>query len=243
MLTVDFDRLGVKPGIRFLDLGCGSGRHSAEALRRGAQVTAVDASAAELEKARGLLSAMTEAGEAPPGAGFELLVADATHLPLASASFDVVVVSEVFEHIPEDGRAMAELSRVLKPGGLAAVSVPRWWPEHVCWALSSEYRTSPGGHVRIYRADELVGRLERAGLAVEATDHAHALHSPYWWLKCALGVQRDTAFVVRQYHRFLVWDIVRKPGWVRALERGLNPVLGKSLVLYLTKPTEATPAA
>lgn len=243
MLTVDFDRLGVAPGIRFLDVGCGSGRHSGEALRRGAQVTAVDSSAAELEKARGLLSAMTAAGEAAPGAGFELIVADATRLPLPSASFDVVVVSEVFEHIPGDTQAMAETSRVLKPGGRAAVSVPRWWPEHVCWALSSEYRTSPGGHVRVYRADELVGRLEQAGLAVEATGHAHALHSPYWWLKCALGVQRDTAFIVRQYHRFLVWDIMRRPAWVGALERALNPVLGKSFVVYLTKPTEATAAA
>lgn len=243
MLTVDFERLGIGPGTRVLDVGCGSGRHSGEALRRGARVTAVDASAAEVEKASGLLQAMSEQGEAPPGAGFEAVVADARRLPFSSGSFDVVIVSEVFEHIPDDVRAMAEISRVLRAGGTAAVSVPRWWPERVCWALSSEYRNSPGGHVRVYRGDELVQRLRQAGLVVDAVAHAHALHSPYWWLKCAAGLDGDDVYLVRQYHRFLVWDIVHRPGWVAALERALNPLLGKSFVVYVQKPTEATAAA
>ncbi|MFI5427919.1 hypothetical protein [Aeromicrobium sp. UC242_57] len=36
-------------------------------------------------------------------------------------------------------------------------------------------------------------------------DHAHALHSPYWWLKCAVGVNREQHPLVRAYHRPLVW--------------------------------------
>ena len=43
MLTVDYDRLGVGPGDRVLDLGCGFGRHAFEAARRGASVVALDA--------------------------------------------------------------------------------------------------------------------------------------------------------------------------------------------------------
>src|SRR3712207_8881866 len=50
------------------------------------------------------------------------------------ASVDRVIASEVLEHIPDDARAMAEIARVLKPGGTVAVTVPRFGPERVCWA-------------------------------------------------------------------------------------------------------------
>jgi len=115
--------------------------------------------------------------------------------------------------------------------------VPRWWPERVCWALSDEYHAPavPGGHVRIYRRGALNRLLEGAGLALAGSHHAHALHSPYWWLKCAGGPRRDDHPAVRGYHRFLVWDITRSHRWVRAAEHVLDPVLGKSLVLYARK--------
>ena len=51
-------------------------------------------------------------------------------------------------------------------------------PELVNWALSDEYHNIPGGHVRIYRRSELVGRLQRAGLRPIGSHHAHSLHSP-----------------------------------------------------------------
>jgi SAM-dependent methyltransferase len=243
MLTVDFDRLRVGAGSRVLDVGCGGGRHSAEALRRGAIVTAVDANPDEVAGTRGLLQAMCELGEAPAGAGFEALVGDACRLPLPDQRFDVVIASEIFEHVVDDEAAMAELSRVLKPGGRAAVSVPRRWPERICWALSADYRSSAGGHVRIYRREELTSRLTAAGLAVTRAEHAHALHSPYWWLKCAIGLKRGGALPVRAYHGFLVWGIVRRPRWLERSERALNPLLGKSLVVYLEKPIAARAAA
>ena len=138
----------------------------------------------------------------------------------------------MLEHIPEDGAAIAELRRVLRPGGTLAVTVPRWFPERVCWALSDEYHGNPGGHVRIYRASQLRRRLERAGFQVVGAHHAHALHAPYWWLRCAVGVSRDGHPAASLYHRFLVWDMMRKPRLTRTAERVLNPLLGKSVVLY-----------
>ena len=87
-----------------------------------------------------------------------------SRLPFPDASFDRVIASEVLEHIPDDEAAMAELARVLRPGGSMAVTVPRCGPEFVNWALSDEYHDVPGGHVRIYRRSQLVGRLERTGL-------------------------------------------------------------------------------
>ena len=232
MLTVDFDRLGVRPGARLLDLGSGPGRHAFEAYRRGANVVCADLLHDDLLRALATLTAMDEAGEAPAVASYGAARADAQALPFPDASFDHVIASEVMEHIPDDRCAMREVARVLRPGGTAAVTVPRWLPERVCWALSDRYHDRPGGHVRIYHGHELRDRLREAGLRVTGSDHVHALHAPYWWLRCLVGPDDDRAWPVRQYHRFLVWDIVRRPRAVRLAERALDPLIGKSLVVY-----------
>lgn len=232
MLTVDFDRLGVSPGTRLLDLGSGPGRHAFEALRRGAEVVCADLRAEDLVRAVATLAGMGEAGQAPRNVRFAAVRADALALPFADGTFDHVICAEVLEHIPADEAAIREIARVLRPGGSLAVTVPRWFPEQVCWALSDNYHARPGGHVRIYRPRDLRSRLAAAGLRVTGAAHAHALHTPYWWLRCLVGPDNEECWPVRHYHGFLVWDIRRKQGVVRMCERLLNPVLGKSLVLY-----------
>lgn len=235
MLTVDFSRLDLPPGSRVLDAGCGSGRHVSEAFRRsGVHVVGLDRNTDDVVTARNLLRIMDHEGEGG-GGSWLALSGDVTRLPFEDGSFDLVICSEVLEHIPSDDRAIAELVRVLKPGKPLAVSVPRFFPEAVCWALSKAYRNEAGGHVRIYRKRGLLGQLESAGVRCIGTGWAHALHAPYWWLKCLVGPQNDKAWSVRLYHRFLVWDIVQRPWLTRTLDRLLNPLIAKSCVLYLLK--------
>ena len=242
MLTLDFDRLDIAPGDRVLDIGCGYGRHSYEAIRRGARVVALDLSDTELKDVLATFAAMAQTEDLPASAQGACVNANALSLPFADASFDHVVASEVLEHIPHDTDAMAEIARVTKPGGTITVTVPRAGQEVVCWLLSSDYHNTPGGHVRIYRQRQIIDRLRGAGLLPRGVGFAHALHTPYWWLRCAVGPRNETNTLVRAYRSFLEWDIMTGPPLVRLTERVLNPILGKSLVVYLAKP-EARVAA
>jgi SAM-dependent methyltransferase len=168
-----------------------------------------------------------------PGALAVRGVAEA--IPLASGAVDAVLASSAW-HWFDPPVATAEIARVLRPGGTLAVTVPAWLPERICWALSREYHEVPGGHVRIFTRAELTAKLTAAGLTPAGSHHAHGLHSAYWWLKCAVGVHDDTHPAVRAYHRLLVWDMMQRPWLTQTAERLLNPVLGKSVVVYLRKP-------
>lgn len=240
MLTVDFDRLGIGPGTTVIDVGCGAGRHTFEAYRRGADVVGFDQSVSDLNDVDTMLRAMREEGEVPLSAKGEAVKGDALDLPYDDGTFDCVIASEILEHIPDDERAIAELVRVLKPGGALAITVPRWLPEKVCWLLSDEYHANEGGHVRIYKADELRDKVLAHGLGLTHTHHEHALHAPYWWLKCLVGTEKNDNLAVKAYHQLLVWDMMGRPWQTRMAESLLNPVIGKSVAMYFRKPAVAS---
>ncbi|HEY2051023.1 MAG TPA: methyltransferase domain-containing protein [Caulobacteraceae bacterium] len=241
MLTVRLDRLELAPGRKVLDLGCGEGRHvHALHLAPGVQAIGLDTDGPSLAKAAEGLQ-MLGAGD-----GSTLLVrGDAYRLPFDDGAFDVVVCCEVLEHLPDVDAALEEIGRILRPGGRLAVSVPRAWPERICWKLApgpGGYADQPGGHVRIFEGKALRATIAARGFAWRGGHHAHALHSPFWWLKTAFWSRREDHPAVRAYHRFLVWDLMRRPWITRALERLLDPVMGKSLVLYFDKRAEPATA-
>ena len=238
MLTIRFNKLGLRPGHMFLDAGAGFGRHAFEAARQGATVYALDWAQEEVAATRFMFDGMVKSNEIPPANFGGALRGDATRLPFPDNTFDCVVTSEVLEHIQNDVAAIAELHRVLKPGGTLGVTVPTWWPEKINWMLSDEYHApkSIGGHVRIYSATELKAKLRSAGLEVRGSHHAHALHSPYWWLKCAIGPTKNDHPLVVKYRKFLEWDIIEGPTSTRVAEKVLSPILGKSFIVYSQKP-------
>lgn len=238
MLTVRFDRLGDLTGKRLLDMGCGGGRHAFEAWRRGAIVVALDYDFAELKHVCATAGAMAEAGEVAESNVGGAVNGDALNLPFPDNAFDFIICSEVLEHLWADEAAIREFTRILRPGGRMVVTVPTRWPERINWALSDSYHDQPGGHIRIYRQPELEHKLERAGLLLRGSHHAHALHSPYWWLRSAFGVDRPDHPITRTYHKLLVWDIVKGPKTTRVAEKVLSPLMGKSLIIY----TEKAPA-
>lgn len=216
-----------------LDIGCGEGRHVIHAcLEHNILGTGVDLSMRDLNTAQERFEPFAAYN---PQSCFSIQQADATNLPFADHSFDKIICSEVLEHIENYQAVLKEAHRVLKPKGILAISVPRAWPEKICWALSAPYHQVEGGHIRIFNARELRIDVEKLGFKHERRYWAHALHSPFWWLKCLWWDSQDSSRIIKLYHRLLVWDLMQKPWITQALEKILNPVLGKSVVMHFIK--------
>jgi SAM-dependent methyltransferase len=231
LLTVDLERLEVGPGDLVLDAGCGEGRHCFGCLERGARVVGLDIDFPSLRDAskrlRGRALELDSLGEMTQG--------DAFHLPFADETFDRVICSEVMEHVHDYRGAARELSRVTKPGGRVAVTIPTRTSEQFYLRLGDEYFESPGGHIRIFDPRELADGLARAGLTTQGAGFAHGFHTPYWVLRSIMHLpDADESPLVRAYREFLI--IATGSRLMDRLEGWLNFVCPKSVILYAEKP-------
>ncbi len=232
LLTVDLERLRIRPGDRVLDAGCGEGRHCFGVLERGARVVGLDLDRESLRLPSRRLR--RRAGEL--GSLGEMIHGNTFTLPFRDASFDRVICSEVMEHVHDYRAAARELARVTRPEGLLAVTIPTATSEQLYLRAGDDYFESLGGHIRIFRPRELARGLAQAGLATIGVGFAHALHTPYWVLRSLVGLPgADQSALVRAYRLFLI----RATGsrFLERVEQVLNHCFPKSLIVYAEKRT------
>ena len=205
-----------------LDVGCGTGLNASVLNEMGHKVTGVDLSPVAIEKFKNL--------------GFEGHVCDiAAGLPFDAARFDLIYASEVIEHVSDTELFMAELARVLKPGGRLMLSTPNsaFWPFRLVglmgWTVTEVQHP---GHLRFFSKRSLKGAIEAAGLVdVEMSGrHMYALipdkiARPVAPLLSKLGFEREYRLKTNTH----LWHLNR-------LARRASPFWTDTFIVVARKP-------
>lgn len=153
---------GIPPSAQVLDVGCGTGSNLRLLVELGfGDVTGLDRSEDAIRWCREKQLPPVERG-------------DLCALPFPEDHFDLVLATDVLEHIDEPDAGVAELRRVLRPGGTLIVTVPAF---ESLWGLQDDV----AHHKRRYRRDELVVQLRAGGFAVARSFHFNfLLFVPIW---------------------------------------------------------------
>ena len=183
----------VRPGDRLLDFGCGGGRHCPRGhapgrRRHGPRLRPQEAWWAPTA---GWRRCWTRTRRRPrTGGQGHVVVGDGVALPFPDGCFDKVIAAEVLEHVPDDAAVLAELARVLRPGGRWPSPCPAGSPRSSTGRSRREYHNIPGGHVRIYR------RAPAAPTGCAAPAWSRSAGAP-----CACPPQPVLVVAVRRRHR------------------------------------------
>jgi len=145
---------------KLLDAGCGTGWFSQAAVERGAVVTSMDVGPK-------LLKQVAKKCES------QRVIGSIMEMPFKTDTFDVVVSSEVIEHVPNPNQALRECFRVLKPGGSFVVTTPnRFW--YFALAIAEKMKLRPYQGLENWSGfDQLQKELEEIGFTVE---EAYGIH-------------------------------------------------------------------
>ena len=197
-----------------LDAGCGDGinlvglREVARRVGVTMSITGIDYNPVRLDRARNVA----------PEAHFNQ--ASLYALPFGDASFDLVLCNHVIEHVPESGRALGELFRVVRPGGLLIVGVPN---EGCAMARLRNHVVQPSiardtDHVNFFTEASLADAITRAGFGVRR-------------------VARETFFFPHSYLNAALNEVAAGH-WLMAALRRIFPSQAGGLIVSAVKPAQ-----
>lgn len=169
-----FENLDLSGKERILEIGCGRGFYlrTLDQILPPLEITGIDLNERYLQTAKKFID----------NPKVNLIKADATSLPFKNNTFNRIIASEILEHIPDDEKAISQMYRVLKPGGIAIVTVPNknypfFWdplnwilervfhchiPSHIWW-LAGIW----AGHVRLYDKREIRESFRKEGFSIK----------------------------------------------------------------------------
>ena len=231
METFNFNLLNLKKIKKVIDVGCGNGRHlkSLGFKLTDSEIIGIDQSASEITK----LNKEFNESVCKNGNAYKFITGDIRDMDVPDNSQDLVVCSEVLEHVPNFEAVLEECYRILKPGSVMLISVPSYFPESLCWKYSKKYMQTPGGHIRIFKKNFLKERFKALNLKLFKHHREHALHSIYWIIRARNNMEENN--FLKSFHNLLVRQMFGQAKFSFALEKLLNPFFGKSECFYLRK--------
>jgi len=216
-----------------IDIGCGDGGFIGFCAQQGAEVIFVDRDAEKV--------ATTEERIKPSAAhAYRAIVSNCDPVPLEDGTGDIVMCTEVLEHVPDPAVFLQEIIRVAKPGGTLVITVPDSRSEIFVGATApAEYFQEPN-HIRIFTADEFRALILEAGLQIESHQFKGCFWSMYWplsWLTCepgGEGLPIDNPHPITD-HWTRLWQEVQRHPQGDKIRDTLNSLLPKSQCIVARK--------
>lgn len=216
-----------------IDVGCGDGGLIHFCANRGAEVYFIDRDPERL--------ASTEAKvQASPARGYKAILSDCDPIPLDDGIGDLVVCTEVLEHVPDPAKFLRELIRITKPGARLLLTVPDARSEQFVGVTAPPQYFQEPNHIRIFTAETFRELVLAAGLEIESQQYMGCFWAMYWpltWLTCepGVGLPIDNPHPITQ-HWLGLWQEVQNHPQGHRIREALNALMPKAQSIVARKP-------
>jgi ubiquinone/menaquinone biosynthesis C-methylase UbiE len=216
-----------------VDVGCGDGALIHFCARLGAEVIFIDRDEAALAKTTAKI-------EASGARAHRAIQSDCNPIPLEDNSGDLVICTEVLEHVPDPQVFLQELIRVTRPGGQLLITVPDSRSEQFVAATAPPQYFMEPNHIRIFTAEQFRELVKSAGLEIESQQFVGCFWSIYWplsWLTCEpeSGLPVDNPHPITD-HWTRLWGEVQNHPHGHKIRDALNQLLPKAQSIVARKP-------
>jgi SAM-dependent methyltransferase len=222
-----------------IDIGCGSGEKCVFAGDLGADVIGIEVNP-------DLIPILEAKMRETSARSFRAILSTSETIPLPDASGDVVICTEVVEHISDPAAFLAELARIGRPGARYWISVPDPRSESMMKVVSpADYFQFPN-HINIFERDQFASLIRGAGLAIDHRDSECFFWSMWWVFRMACGTDHlpggnsTPPPLLAKWED--LWGELHKFPMGHRLARAFNEVMPKSQVVIAHKPVESQPA-
>lgn len=216
-----------------IDVGCGDGALIHFCARQGAEVYFIDRDEARLASTRAKI-------EQSPARAFKSLLSDCDPIPLEGDLADLVICTEVLEHVSDPGKFLEELIRVTRPGGRLLLTVPDSRSEQFVAVVAPPQYFQEPNHIRIFTDSDFRELVLGGGLEIQSHEFMGCFWSIYWplaWLTCEpySGLPIDNAHPITDHWTRLWQEVQRHPQGYKIRET-LNQLLPKAQYILARKP-------
>lgn len=234
---IDFQLLNLNSHSKILDVGCGSGAILIPLWENGYQAVGVDPEPADLYGRLASLESLERFRKS-------VICARGEALPFHSGVFDIVICSEVIEHVQRPELILNEIHRVLKPGGALCITVPGYLTERLFGLMHPKW-FEYSGHKNVFRKGKLVSMLRDCGFEPFALKGKRGFYTYFWFFHCLVRTKYNCLGQPLEHHRltnmlFSFWKFIGKLKVSICIEQIVNKILPKSIHVYCKACTART---